>query len=120
MIKITMAKSIQRIAEERAAKRYPNLEVLASYWVGGGGMHKEYQGNPVECPPPGAPRPRLSWADAGGEEGSRTHAQGNGRGEGAALDRGARPEGQVVLDPSFGRGGTFMRAPHVPAAWPSP
>ena len=32
--KITMAKSIQRIAEERTARRYPNLEVLNSYWVG--------------------------------------------------------------------------------------
>ena len=31
--KITMAKSTQRIAEERASKRYPNLEVLNSYWV---------------------------------------------------------------------------------------
>ena len=32
--KITMAKSIQRIAEERVSRRYPNLEVLNSYWVG--------------------------------------------------------------------------------------
>ena len=31
--KITQAKSIQRIAEERVAKKYPNLEVLNSYWV---------------------------------------------------------------------------------------
>jgi len=43
MIKITMAKSIQRIAEERAAKRYPNLQVLASYWVGEDGGHKYYE-----------------------------------------------------------------------------
>jgi large subunit ribosomal protein L15e len=43
MIKITMAKSIQRIAEERVAKRYPNLEVLASYWVGEDGMHKYFE-----------------------------------------------------------------------------
>ena len=43
MLKITMAKSIQRIAEERVAKRYPNLEVLASYWVGEDGLHKFYE-----------------------------------------------------------------------------
>lgn len=32
--KITAAKSNQRIAEERTAKRYPNMEVLNSYWIG--------------------------------------------------------------------------------------
>ncbi|MBU0763095.1 MAG: 50S ribosomal protein L15e [Candidatus Altiarchaeota archaeon] len=31
--KITAGKSIQRMAEERAAKKYTNMEVLASYWV---------------------------------------------------------------------------------------
>ena len=43
MNKITMAKSIQRIAEERTAKRYPNLEVLNSYWIGEDGRHKYYE-----------------------------------------------------------------------------
>ena len=33
MLKITMAKSIKRIAEERVARKFPNLEVLNSYWV---------------------------------------------------------------------------------------
>ncbi len=41
--KITMAKSIQRIAEERTARRYPNLEVLNSYWVGEDGKNKFYE-----------------------------------------------------------------------------
>lgn len=41
--KITAAKSIQRIAEERAAKRYPNMEVLNSYWVGEDGKHHYYE-----------------------------------------------------------------------------
>src|SRR2546429_7104575 len=40
LVKITMAKSIQRIAEERTARHYPNLEVLNSYWVGEAGTHK--------------------------------------------------------------------------------
>jgi large subunit ribosomal protein L15e len=43
MIKITMSKSIQRIAEERTAKHYPNLEVLNSYWVGQDGKYKYYE-----------------------------------------------------------------------------
>ncbi len=41
--KITMAKSLQRIAEERVARKYPNLEVLNSYWVGEDGRHKYYE-----------------------------------------------------------------------------
>jgi large subunit ribosomal protein L15e len=41
--KITPAKSIQRIAEERTAKKYPNLEVLNSYWIGEDGRHKYYE-----------------------------------------------------------------------------
>jgi len=41
--KITAAKSVQRIAEERTAKRYPNMEVLNSYWVGQDGKHHFYE-----------------------------------------------------------------------------
>jgi large subunit ribosomal protein L15e len=43
MAKITAAKSIQRIAEERAGRRHPNMEVLNSYWVGEDGKHKWYE-----------------------------------------------------------------------------
>ena len=31
--KITVSKSLQSIAEERTARKFPNLEVLNSYWV---------------------------------------------------------------------------------------
>ena len=41
--KITMAKSVQRIAEERVSRRYPTLEVLNSYWVGEDGKNKFYE-----------------------------------------------------------------------------
>ncbi len=41
--RITAGKSIRRIAEERASKRYPNMEVLNSYWVGQDGRHKWYE-----------------------------------------------------------------------------
>ncbi len=35
--------SLQRIAEMRAARKYPNLEVLNSYYVGESGMYKWYE-----------------------------------------------------------------------------
>jgi large subunit ribosomal protein L15e len=41
--KITMRKNIQWIAEERAAKKYPNMEVLNSYWVAQDGKHKYFE-----------------------------------------------------------------------------
>jgi len=41
--KIKRRKSIQWIAEERAARAYPGLEVLNSYWVGEDGMNKYYE-----------------------------------------------------------------------------
>jgi len=36
-------KSTQLIAEERAARKYPNLVVLGSYWVGEDGTYKWYE-----------------------------------------------------------------------------
>ena len=41
--KFKPAKSLQLIAEERAARKFPNLEVLNSYWVWQDGMHKWYE-----------------------------------------------------------------------------
>ena len=41
VLKIVPKKSIQLIAEERAARKYPNLEVLNSYPLGSDGV-KEY------------------------------------------------------------------------------
>ena len=41
--KITPGKSLQRIAEERAARKYPNMEVLNSYWVAEDGKRKWYE-----------------------------------------------------------------------------
>ena len=43
VLKITQKKSIRWIAEERVAKRYPNMQVLNSYWVGEDGGHKYYE-----------------------------------------------------------------------------
>ncbi len=41
--KITMSQNTQVIAEQRTAKRYPNLEVLNSYWVGEDGKSHYYE-----------------------------------------------------------------------------
>ena len=41
--KYTPAKSIRLIAEERVARRYPNLEVLNSYWVWQDGRSKWFE-----------------------------------------------------------------------------
>ncbi|HIE31974.1 MAG TPA: 50S ribosomal protein L15e [Methanosarcinales archaeon] len=43
MHKITPRKSLQWIAEERASRKYPNMQVLNSYWVGEDGKHKWYE-----------------------------------------------------------------------------
>ncbi len=43
MSKITMAKSTQRMAEERVCRHYPNMEVLNSYWVAEDGKHKYFE-----------------------------------------------------------------------------
>lgn len=39
----TPKKSLQWIAEERTARKYPNMEVLNSYWVGEDGKHIWYE-----------------------------------------------------------------------------
>ncbi len=41
--KITPRKNLQRIAEERTSKKYPNLRVLNSYWIGQDGKNKYFE-----------------------------------------------------------------------------
>jgi len=41
--KIKPAKSLQLIGEERVARKFPNLEVLNSYWVWEDGRHKWFE-----------------------------------------------------------------------------
>ena len=63
--KITAAKSTQRIAEERSSKRYPNMEVLNSYWVGEDGKYHYYE---VILVDPAHPSivfdPKINWISA--------------------------------------------------------
>jgi large subunit ribosomal protein L15e len=68
--KITMGKSIQRIAEERAARRYPNMEVLNSYWVGEDGKYKWYEVILVDPYHPVIKAdPQLNWLCTGKHRG---------------------------------------------------
>ena len=60
--KITAAKSTQRIAEERTAKKYSNMEVLNSYWVGEDGKHHYYEVILVDPVHPAIIKdPKINW-----------------------------------------------------------
>mgnify|MGYP000210641517 CR=1 FL=1 len=62
MSKITMRKNVQVIAEERTAKHHPNMEVLASYWVGEDGRHKWYEVILVDPMQPAIKSdPKINW-----------------------------------------------------------
>ncbi|HIH69833.1 50S ribosomal protein L15e [Methermicoccus shengliensis] len=81
--KIYGAKSIQRIAEERAARKYVNMEVLGSYWVGEDGRWKWYEVILVDGNHPVIQAdPALSWIahDRGRAFRGRTSAGRKGRG----------------------------------------
>jgi large subunit ribosomal protein L15e len=85
MSRITPGKSIQRIAEERAAKKYPNMEVLNSYWVGADGRSKWYEVILVDGHHPAIQSDaQLGWmadpAQRGRAERGKTSAGRKGRG----------------------------------------
>ncbi|MEM0179033.1 MAG: 50S ribosomal protein L15e, partial [Fervidicoccaceae archaeon] len=57
-----VAKSLRLIAEERAAKKYPNMEVLNSYYVGEDGQSKWYEVILVDPNHPSIKNdPQLKW-----------------------------------------------------------
>jgi large subunit ribosomal protein L15e len=81
----TPAKSLQRIAEERASRKFPNMEALNSYWVGEDGKHRWYEIILVDSRHPAILSDhRLSWlADPvhrGRAERGKTSAGRKGRG----------------------------------------
>ena len=60
--KITPKKSIQRIAEERVARRYPNLQVLNSYWLWEDGKFKFFEVILVDPNHPAIKNdPKINW-----------------------------------------------------------
>ena len=99
--KITMAKSIQRMAEERTARRYPNLEVLNSYWVGEDGKNKFYEVILIDPHHPAIKADKqLSWISTGSSHSGRAH-----RGKTSAGKRGRgllnKGKGAEKLRPSL-------------------
>lgn len=62
VLRMTLNKSIRRIAEERAQKHYPNLEVLNSYWVGEDGKEKFFEVILVDPQHPEiVSDPKINW-----------------------------------------------------------
>lgn len=60
--KITAAKSTKRIAEERTSKKFPNMEVLNSYWVGEDGKNHYYEVILVDPYHPSIEKdPKINW-----------------------------------------------------------
>lgn len=83
--RISPGKSLQRIAEERASRRFPNMEVLNSYWVGQDGMQKWYEVILVDGHHPAIRNDaKLSWMSSpkqrGRAERGKTSAGMKGRG----------------------------------------
>ncbi len=70
ILQMTLAKSLRRIAEERAQKHYPNLEVLNSYWVGEDGKQKFFEVILVDpCHPEIVGDPKILWITNPSEKG---------------------------------------------------
>ncbi len=64
------AKSLRLIAEERAQRKYPNLVVLNSYYVGEDGLHKWYEIILVDPNHPAIKNdPELKWVTTGKHKG---------------------------------------------------
>ena len=85
MVKITVGKSLQRIAEERAQKRYPNLEVPNSYWVGRDGQQEWFEIILVDPHHPVIKSdPKINWISEGSHKNrvyrGKTSAGTRGRG----------------------------------------
>ena len=60
--KITPKKNLQIIAEERAARKFPNLEVLNSYYLVEDGRHKWYECILVDPNNPSiVADPKINW-----------------------------------------------------------
>lgn len=83
--KLTRRISIQGIAEKRAGKKYPNCEVLNSYWVGEDGKHKYFEVILVDTSRPEIlSDKKISWIagkkHSGRAERGKTSAQKKSRG----------------------------------------
>ena len=90
MNKITPGKSLQRIAEERAGRKHPNMEVLNSYWVGQDGKQKWYEVILVDPKHPAiASDSDLAWIRGG----SHVNRANRGKTSAGKRGRGLRKKG---------------------------
>lgn len=85
MHKIAPGKSLQRISEERASRRHPNMEVLNSYWVGQDGRYKWFEVIMVDTNHPAITVDKdINWicngVHRGRAERGKTSASRRGRG----------------------------------------
>lgn len=68
--KLTRAKSKQVIAEERAQRKFPNLEVLNSYWVMEDGQYQWYEVIMLDPNHPAIKNDKdVSWISSGKHKG---------------------------------------------------
>ena len=90
--KITMGKSIQRMAEERTNRRYPNLEVLNSYWVGEDGKNKFFEVIMLDPAHPAIKSDKqLGWVSSGNSHSGRAY---RGKTSAGKRGRGLRNKGK--------------------------
>ncbi|BAB59677.1 ribosomal protein large subunit L15 [Thermoplasma volcanium GSS1] len=100
--KLTRKKSLKLIAEERAADKYPNLEVLNSYYVGEDGLYKYYEVILVDKSHPNIYNdPHISWI---------SEPQNTGR-----VYRGLTSAGYKVRGLRTGRKGSSKSRPSIRA-----
>jgi len=98
--RITGGMSIQRIAEARADRKYPNLEVLNSYWVGEDGKHIWFEAILVDPHHPVIKSDRnLNWICAPSVRGRATRGKTSAGRKGRGLS--TRGKGTEKTRPSI-------------------
>jgi large subunit ribosomal protein L15e len=76
--RITRNKSIQRIAEERTARKHENLEVVNSYWVGEDGRYQWFEVIMLDPDHPAIENdPDLNWVTDASQRGRAFRGQTN-------------------------------------------
>ncbi len=104
--RLTARKSSQRIAEERAARKFPNLEVLNSYWVGQDGKSKWYEIILVDPSHPSILRDRsFNWMASSRNRAFRGKTSAGRKGRGLAK-KGRGAEKTAPSLSAHGRRGT--------------
>jgi large subunit ribosomal protein L15e len=110
--KITSKLNLKRIAEQRAHKRYPNLEILNSYWVGEDGRFKYYEVIFVDPDHPSIRNdPKINWICKPNQKG-RTY---RGKTSAGIKTRGLRKRGKGAEHLRPSRRSTRLRGRRVNA-----